>query len=394
MSKHLDISQSNSPSFGTVIDRSSSDSIKWKRYGEKDVIPMWVADMDFGIADEITQAVKFRADHGVLGYGSDSPELLQLIVEHCKTHYDWVIQPEWIVLTPGVVKGLNIARAIAIENGKHAGTTALPVYPHLMKGSPILNFKNQTFLTQEKGENWELDIKAFENSITDETGLMLFCNPHNPLGKVYNRDELQAIANVCIKHKLIMCSDDVHCDLILNNKKHIPIASLNEDIANLSITLMAPSKTFNIAGLDCAFAVIQNTEMRKRYTQLMFGLVGHVNILGTQAAIAAYKYGEPWRQNLIPYLRDNHQLIVDKVNSIKGISMRPAEATYLAWINVSELKLDHPQKYFEQYGVGMSAGAEFGDNNYVRLNFGCHQDLLIEALNRIEKAVYERMKPI
>ena len=391
MSKHLDIPQSNAPSFGTVIDRSSSDSIKWKRYGEKDVIPMWVADMDFGIADEITQAVKVRADHGVLGYGSDSPELLQLIVEHCKTHYDWIIQPEWIVLTPGVVKGLNIARAIAIENGKHAGTTALPVYPHLMKGSPILNFKNQTFLTQEKGDNWELDIKAFENSITDETGLMLFCNPHNPLGKVYNRDELQAIADVCVKHKLIMCSDDVHCDLILNDKKHIPIASLNEDIANLSITLMAPSKTFNIAGLDCAFAVIQNTEMRKRYSQLMFGLVGHVNILGTQAAIAAYKYGEPWRQKLIPYLRENHQLIIDKVNRIKGISMRPAEATYLAWINVAELKLDHPQKYFEQYGVGMSAGSEFGDNNYVRLNFGCHQDLLIEALYRIEKAVNERM---
>ncbi len=379
------------PYFGKPVDRSESDSIKWKRYQNKDILPMWVADMDFHIADEIVNAVTQRSEHGVLGYGSDNPELMQLIVDHCQTHYDWAIKPEWIVLTPGVVKGLNVARAISIKNGKSAGTTALPVYPHLMKHSPILDFENQTFFTKPKDNNWELDLSAFENSITPNTGLMLFCNPHNPIGKVYNLDELQSIADMCVKHNLIMCSDDVHCDLILNNKKHIPIASLNEDIANLSITLMAPSKTFNIAGLDCAFAIISNETMRKQYSDLMFGLVGHVNIIGTQAAIAAYKYGEPWRQKLIAYLQDNHQLILDRVKAINSISMRPCEATYLAWINVADLKLDNPQKYFEQYGVGMSAGSEFGDNNYVRLNFGCQRDVLVEALDRIEKAVKNRM---
>lgn len=379
------------PDFDKVVDRTQSDSIKWKRYAQKDILPMWVADMDFHVADEIVDAIKHRSEHGVLGYGSDSPELLQLIVEHCQNHYDWRIKPEWIVLTPGVVKGLNLARAISIENGKPAGTTALPVYPHLMKQSPILPFKNQTFFAQAKGEDWQLDIAALENSINADTGIMLFCNPHNPIGKVYNRNELEDIAKVCIKHNLIMCSDDVHCDLILNDKKHIPIASLNEDIANLSITLMAPSKTFNIAGLDCAFAIIPSNEMRKQYSKLMFGLVGHVNIIGVQAAIAAYKYGEPWRQRLIPYLKDNHQLIFERVKNINGISMRRAEATYLAWINVADLKLDNPQQYFEQYGVGMSAGAEFGDNDYVRLNFGCQRTLLVEALDRIEKAVNARM---
>lgn len=382
------------PDFGMPVDRSDSDAIKWKRYKNKDILPMWVADMDFHVADEILNAIKSRCDHGVLGYGSDSPELNELIVQHCKKHYDWDIQADWIVLTPGVVKGLNIARAMAMENGKTAGTTALPVYPHLMQQSPILKFENQTFWAKPSGDNWELDIQAFKNSITDHTGLMLFCNPHNPLGKVYNKDELEAIANVCIKHNLIMCSDDVHCDLILNGKKHIPIASLNQDIANLSITLMAPSKTFNIAGLDCAFAIIPNSVMRKQYSKLMYGLVGHVNILGSQAATAAFKYGEPWRQKLIPYLQGNHQLILDRINSIKGISMRPSEATYLAWINVADLKLDNPQKYFEQYGVGMSAGAEFGDNDYVRLNFGCQRSLLAEALNRIETGVNERMANI
>jgi cystathionine beta-lyase len=377
--------------FGKEIDRSQSDSIKWKRYAGKDILPMWVADMDFEVIPQITEAIVHRAAHGVLGYGSDNPELSQLIVDHCQTHYNWSIKPEWIVLTPGVVKGLNVARALAIKNNKPAGITALPVYPHLMRQSPILVFENQTFLSKEKGNSWELDISQLENKITKDTGLMLLCNPHNPLGKVYDKSELQDIADVCIKHNLIMCSDDVHCDLILNDKKHIPIASLNEDIANLSITLMAPSKTFNIAGLDCAFAIISNQTMRQQYAALSYGLVGHVNILGTQAAIAAYKYGEPWRQKLVSYLKQSHQLILERVEKIDGISMRPAEATYLAWINVAELKLERPQKYFEQHGVGMSAGSEFGDNNYVRLNFGCQQNVLIEALDRIESAVEKRM---
>jgi cystathionine beta-lyase len=377
--------------FGKEIDRSQSDSIKWKRYAGKDILPMWVADMDFEVIPQITEAIVHRAAHGVLGYGSDNPELSQLIVDHCQTHYNWSIKPEWIVLTPGVVKGLNVARALAIKNNKPAGITALPVYPHLMRQSPILVFENQTFLSKEKGNSWELDISQLENKITKDTGLMLLCNPHNPLGKVYDKSELQDIADVCIKHNLIMCSDDVHCDLILNDKKHIPIASLNEDIANLSITLMAPSKTFNIAGLDCAFAIISNQTMRQQYAALSYGLVGHVNILGTQAAIAAYKYGEPWRQKLVSYLKQSHQLILERVKKIDGISMRPAEATYLAWINVAELKLERPQKYFEQHGVGMSAGSEFGDNNYVRLNFGCQQNVLIEALDRIESAVEKRM---
>jgi cystathionine beta-lyase len=377
--------------FGKEIDRSQSDSIKWKRYAGKDILPMWVADMDFEVAPQITAAIQQRVAHGILGYGSDSPELSQLIVKHCQAHYDWTIKPEWIVLTPGVVKGLNVARALSIKNGRPAGITALPVYPHLMNQSPILDFKNQTFLSKTKGDGWELDLDQLENNITKDSGLMLLCNPHNPLGKVYDKSELQNMADICVKHKLIICSDDVHCDLILNDKKHIPIASLNADIANLSITLMAPSKTFNVAGLDCAFAIIPNQAMRQQYAALSYGLVGHVNILGTQAAIAAYKYGEPWRQKLISYLQESHEIILDRIANINGISMRPAEATYLAWINVAELKLDRPQKYFEQHGVGLSAGSEFGDNDYVRLNFGCQQSLLIEALDRIEKAVEKRI---
>ena len=377
--------------FGPEVNRAGSDSIKWKRYTNQDILPMWVADMDFHVAPEITQAINERSDHGVLGYGSDNPELMNLIVDHCQKHYQWAIKSQWIVLTPGVVKGLNIARAMAAKKGKAAGITALPVYPHLKQHAPIIEFENQTFLTRPHEQSWSLDLAEMEKNITDKTGVMLLCNPHNPLGKVYSKQELTQLAELCLKHDLIICSDDIHCDLILNGKPHIPIASLNEEVAQCSITLMAPSKTFNIAGLDTAFAVIPNPKMRKQYSEFMYGLVGHVNIIGTQAAIAAYKYGEPWRLELIEYLQKNNQLIQERIDSIKGISMRPVEATYLAWVNVEKLKLDNPQKYFEEFGVGMSAGAEFGDNRYVRLNFGCQRSLLIEALNRIEKAVKKRI---
>ena len=223
---------------------------------------------------------------------------------------------------------------------------------------------------------------------------MLLCNPHNPIGKVYSCEELQALADVCIENDLIICSDDIHCDLILNGKTHIPIASLNADIANLSITLMAPSKTFNIAGLDSAFAIIPNQALRAQYIELMDGLVGHVNILGVKAAIAAFKYAEPWRKDLIAYLNENRALVESKVNALNGVSMRPVEATYLAWINIANLKLDHPQKYFESYGIGLSPGSDFGDDDYVRLNFGCQQPLLIEALARFERAVTNRMEAL
>ncbi len=377
--------------FGPEVNRAGSDSIKWKRYANQDILPMWVADMDFHVAPEIVQAINERSDHGVLGYGSDNPELMNLIVDHCQKHYQWTIKPEWIVLTPGVVKGLNIARAIAAKKGKPAGITALPVYPHLKQHAPIIEFENQTFLANGFDQSWSLNLKEMAQNITEKTGVMLLCNPHNPIGKVYSKQELTELAQLCIKHDLIICSDDIHCDLILNGKPHVPIASLSEDVAQRSITLMAPSKTFNIAGLDTAFAVIPNPKMRKQYSEYMYGLVGHVNIIGSQAAIAAYKYGESWRLELIEYLQKNNQLIQERIDSIKGISMRPVEATYLAWLNVEELKLDNPQKYFEEFGVGMSAGAEFGDNRYVRLNFGCQRSLLKEALNRIEKAVQERV---
>ncbi len=382
------------PLFGDDINRAESDSIKWKRYRGKDILPMWVADMDFKVADPILAAIEDRVSHGVLGYGSDAPELRKAIVEHCVEHYGWHIEPSWIVFTPGVIKGLNIARAMAIKSGKTAGVTALPVYPHLMRQAPILEFNNQFFpMTKEEG-GWHFDIESLKAQITADTGVLLLCNPHNPIGKVYSRHELTEIASVCEEYDLLICSDDVHCDLILNDKQHTPIASLNDKVANRSITLMAPSKTFNVAGLDMAFAIIPNAELRQQYQALMDGLVGHVNILGMSAALAAFTQAESWRKRLIAYLRDNQTLIQEALGSLKGVSFIPSEATYLAWIDVSELKLEDPKGYFETFGVGLSAGSEFGDDRYVRLNFGCQRPLLAQALVRMSQAVEARCEEL
>ncbi len=373
--------------FGPAIDRDSSDSIKWKRYADRDIIPMWVADMDFQVPQEIRDAIKRRIDHGVLGYGSDSADWRQSIVEHCKYHYRWEVQPAWIVPTPGVVKGLNIARALSAQRGKSAGITTLPVYPHLRFHSPILEFADRGFNTLLDNGVWKLDLDDMQANITADVGVMLFCNPHNPIGKVYDREELLALADVCEKQDLLICSDEIHCDLILNGKQHIPIASLSPEISRRTITLMAPSKTFNIAGLDAAFAIIEDPDLRQRYAKLQYGLVGHVNILGTVAAAAAFQTGEPWRQDLIAYLRENQRIIAERVGTIAGMSMIPSEATFLAWINISELQLDNAPKFFEANGVGFSPGSDFGDENYVRLNFGCQRDLLVKALDRMELAV-------
>lgn len=283
---------------------------------------------------------------------------------------------------------------MAVNAGKPADITALPVYPHLTRHSPILDIENHSFHAKANGDSWSLDLTEMEKALTPDVGVMLLCNPHNPIGKVYNRDELQALADVCVEHNLIICSDDIHCDLILNGKQHIPIASLSEEIAQRSITLMAPSKTFNIPGLDMAFAIIPNAEMRQEYSNLMTGFVGHVNIIGMHAATAAFEFGEPWRLELIEYLKSNHELILNRINQMKGVSMRPVEATYLAWIDVSELKLDNPYQYFEQHGLGFSAGKEFSDDDYVRLNFGCQRPLLEQALDRFEKAVSQRMSEL
>jgi len=373
--------------FNQVVDRKSSSSMKWDRYKGQDVLPMWVADSDFKVADEIVAALKARADHGIFGYTLVPDTLKQLIVDRMASLYDWQIEASSIVFIPGLVCGLNVAaRAYSTPGTKVAIPT--PIYPPFV--SSVKNAEaNACFVpfTEQDGR-WMLDWAAL-NALGDELDLIMLCNPQNPGGTVFRQEELERLADMAERYDWVICSDEIHCDLILDDVPHIPFASLSAESAKRCCTLMAPSKTWNIAGLGCSFAIIEDPTLRAKFKRVSQGIVPEVNLMAIEAAVAAYQHGESWLAEQISYLRENRDYIEQQVTEIKGLSMLHLEATYLAWIDASELGLESPAKYFESYGVGMSPGADFGKDQFIRLNFGCQKSLLEEAFQRIRQAISE-----
>ena len=348
--------------FDRFIDRQGTSSLKWDRYKDQDILPFWVADMDFQSAPEIIEALHSRISHGVYGYTNADEELQNLIVERMHNLYNWQIEKEWIVWLPGLVTALNIAVRSVAGDGE---TVAVPLpvyYPFLM--APKLGGRQMIGIDwQLKEGQWQLDLEGFKNKITDDTRLLMLCNPQNPNGRVLTEAELETIEAICKQHNIVVCSDEVHCDLILDrNCEHIPYAGLSDFARDNSITLMSPSKTFNVAGFGFAYAIIPNNQIRHEFQRVRKGIVPDPDnmLIGYTAAKAAYQHGEPWRQCLLDYLRGNHDYLLKEINQIEGLSMEPLEATYLAWINVSELNLKQPQRFFEEAGVGLSPGAQFG----------------------------------
>ncbi|SUO94614.1 MalY/PatB family protein [Suttonella ornithocola] len=369
-------------------NRQQSDSKKWQKYVNQDIIPLWIADTDFEIAPEIIEAAEKRLQHPVFGYPYDEECFLQSVVEHCQTHYEWQIQKEWLVPIPGCVPGLNFSRAVSQMQGKNIAVTVTPTYPPFFKNSAMLSqFQHQLVPALYENQQWKIDFDSLEQAASErDCGLLILCHPHNPIGRAYTTEELAKYHEIAKKHDLIVCSDEIHCDLILNGTQHRPFAMLDEDALSRTITLMAPSKTYNIAGQCCAFAIIADSDLRHQFRQAALGL-NDVNVLGRVMATAAYQYGEQWRQESIAYLAENARLIAQCVERLEGVSMAKVEATYLAFIDCRGLKVDNPQQYFESYGLGFADGADYDAPGFVRLNFGCSRELLQEALKRFEKAV-------
>lgn len=369
-------------------DRASSDSKKWHKYAGADIIPLWIADTDFEIATEITDALKKRIEHPVYGYPFDEEAFLQSIIDHCQDYYHWNIKAEWIVPIPGCVPGLNFCRSVSAQRGKNAAVTTIPTYPPFFKNSAMLgNFKHYVVPSHYENRHWRIDFEGIEQAAShDDSGLLILCHPHNPIGRVYTIEELKKYHEIAKKHNLIVCSDEIHCDLILNGSQHHPFAMLDDDALNRTITLMAPSKTYNIAGQCCAFAIIANPELRLAFQKAALGL-NDVNVLGRVMATAAFQYGEPWRKEVIRYLQENARMIEERVNALDGVSVAAVEATYLAFIDCRDLALDNPFKYFEAHGLGFGDGADYAAPGFVRINFGCSRELLDEALTRFENAV-------
>ena len=371
-------------SFDTPIDRRGSDSFKWGKYAGRDILPLWVADMDFAAPPAVLAALHRRIEHGVFGYGGPWPSLTESVLAHLQGEYGWSIEPEWLVWLPGLVTGLNVAcRAVDGEV-----LTATPIYPPFLSAPHFSGRKLNRVELALDDNRWHWDMAAMQQAMTAATRLFLFCHPHNPVGRCWSRDELLALADYAERNDLVVCSDEIHCGLILDaDKRHIPFASLSPAAAQRSITLLAPSKTFNIPGLGCAFAVISNPALRRQFERAMHGIVPHVNVLGLAACEAAFRDGGDWHRELIAYLRGNRDRVAATMASLPGVRIAPVEATYLAWIDVRDLRLANPAAHFEAHGIGLSDGSDFGAPGWLRLNFGCPRVTLDEALTRFERAV-------
>ena len=373
--------------FDQLIDRTQSSSEKWQKYAGTDVLPMWVADTDFQSPPAVIEALTQRIEHGIFGYTEIPDSLNAVFTERMQRMYSWSLAAEQLIWLPGLVCGLNLAvRSTCSETG--SAVTATPIYPPFMSAPQLSQRGLVKVPMMRHGSHQIIDFDALQKNLTPETELLLFCNPHNPGGAVYRQAELERLAQIVIENNLVICSDEIHCDLILEpGLKHIPVASLGPEIAARTITLMAPSKTWNIAGLGCSVAIIENPALRAKFARVRKGLVPSVNLLGFTAAEAAYRDGDEWNRQQLTYLRANRDYLLREINALPGLKMDANEATYLAWIDASALGKESPQKFFEQAGVGLSDGKDFGDPQFVRLNFGCPRSRLEEAIRRMRAAL-------
>ena len=381
---------SESYDFDTPVERRGTASMKWEKYKDRDIIPLWLADMDFQSPPAVIRAIQQRAAYGVFGYTLTPQELNDRVAAMLQETYGWSVKPEWLVWLPGLVTGLNVS-CRAVGNDGDDVMTAVPVYPPFLSAPGFSRRGLVKVPLKEKDNCWQFDFDRLEQMITDKTRLFILCNPHNPVGRVYTRSELAELAAICAKHDIVICSDEIHCGVIMDkDKAHVPTATLDPEVAARTITLMAPSKTFNLPGLGCAFAVISAKKIRRQFKTAMAGIVPRPNLLGYAAAIAAFADCADWHTALLDYLRSNLETATRAIRQMSPFSIAPVEATYLAWIDMRSSGLKDPVSFFEASGVGLQDGIEFNGPGFARLNFGCSRRLLDTALERM-KAAMERL---
>jgi len=379
--------------FDQIIERRGSDSVKWGRYDE-DVLPLWVADMDFRSPEPVLRALRERVEHGVFGYGMEPPELRRVVVERLQRLYGWSVSPEALLFLPGVGRGFNLAGHAFASPGDGV-LVQTPIYPPILHAPANAGLTcDEMELTRQPDGRYIVDFEAFEAAITDRTRVFILCNPHNPVGRVFEREELERMAEVCLRHDVVICSDEIHCDLLSNGSRHLPIASLAPEIAERTVTLIAPSKTYNIAGFKCSVVIAQNAELRKRLNAAKGGLVPGISIMGYAAALAAYRDGQPWLEEVLHYMEANRDFVLEYVPAhLPGITVGKPEGTFLAWLDCRQAGIPgNPHEFFLQKArVAMNDGAAFGQGGegFVRLNFGCPRATLMEALDRMRKALLD-----
>ena len=385
-----------SVNFETVPDRiRGGDSYKWEKYRGGDVIPAWVADMDFPSAPAIVRAATARAENGIFGYSQPPLKLAETVGEYFFRKWRWEINPEWIVWSPGLGVAIHTVCRMAGEAGDDILTPS-PIYHVFRKAAPLAG-RNRVDVPMTLGADgeWRLEVAALEDAATPKSRVLQLCNPHNPNGKIFTRDELAALAEFCERRDLILCADEVHADLILDEtKRHHCVAALDAEVAKRTIVMQSPSKAYNIAGLNFAVVVIPDATLRRKYRETAAGqVISHLNPIGLAAAESAWN-GEcdDWLRQLIVQLRANRNELSEAISRIPGIEMPRLDSTYLAWLNVRGLQTAHglqpsdTPSHFENHGLGMSPGADFGDENRMRLNFACPPKTLREIIRRLSSA--------
>ncbi len=371
--------------FDEIIPRQHTNSMKWDKYANQDIIPLWVADMDFKAPRAILDAMNRITEHGVLGYTNVSAELVDVVVERLKTRHNWTIKKEWLVWLPGLVPGLTLSCQSVGQAGDAVMTTT-PVYGPFMKCPDSADRTLIKVPLRLENNRYTFDFEAIKAAITPSTKMFLLCNPYNPAGTVFTASELQELMAICLEHNIVICSDEIHCDLILDeSKQHISIATLSQAAENQTITLLSPSKTFNIPGLGGAFAVIPNDAIREKFNKLRYTNVPMLSAYAYEAMLVAYRDCADWHEAMLSYLRKNHAYILEEINSIEGFEMQPLESTYLAWIDTRKKGIENIGAALEAVGVGISDGAVFFDGKgMIRLNFGTPMSVLEEAIKRMK----------
>jgi len=386
-------------SFDEPVKREGTSCIKYdlreEIFGVRDIIPMWVADMDFNTPDFITKALEKRLRHSIYGYSFRPAEYYESIINWQRKRHNWNTEKEWICFSPGIVPALNLCTLAFTEPGDTVIVQPPVYFPFF--SAVKMHGRNLVFnkLSNQNGR-WEMDLENLSESIDQRTRMIIISNPHNPVGRVWTVEELEKLADICLENDMVILSDEIHCDLVLPGHTHFPISCLSDTVARRTVTCIAPSKTFNLAGLSTSSVIIPDPGLRQSFNSLIEKLhIGAGNIFGTTASIAAYTEGHEWLSELIGYIESNIRYVVDYLNSkVPEIVPVLPEATYMIWLDCRKLGMTGKelQDFFvKSAGVGMNEGSSFGPGGegFMRMNVGCQRETVVRALEKIGKAVAE-----
>ncbi|MDT8903421.1 MalY/PatB family protein [Anaeroselena agilis] len=386
--------------FDATIERRGTDCEKWdlleKIFGTTDVLPFWVADMDFAAAPGIAAALQARASHPVYGYQTKEEKVFHAAMAWEARRHGWVIERDWILNTPGVVASLSAA-VLSLTSPGDKIVIQPPVYPPFFTCVTRNGRQVVENPLRERNGCWEMDLADLERKLDPTVKMLILCSPHNPVGRVWTRDELRTLGDICLRHGITVLADEIHCDLVFPGHRHVPFASLGREYANASVTFFSPSKTFNIAGTYTSFVVLPDPDKHRRYGDLVAALdIGEGNLFGLTAAEAAYKTGGDWLDNLLSYLGANADALVDFARrELPGVRVEKPEGTYLAWLDFRTRFTDHDalKKFLiHDAKVGLSDGLSFGRQGagFARFNFACPRTLMLEGLSRIADALRKK----